>query len=194
MTAATPSKPTVVNPPEDDELTKQLKAAIAGNLQVAVIYDPTKTENKSNSLNAILRGGSNMPVPAYPLTLALPPEKTEDSQIAYEVRHIKLVPGTNLGVSPADLMKCKDVAITAAQFTGGVLQVVLPATGLVKGEDQGYHSFSDQDAIKLIGMTMHEDWVSKWAGLLTDSRIAIVNAASNQAAELIRIKKERAAQ
>jgi hypothetical protein len=184
--------------PQKDKLTTQLEAAIGNNVQVAVIYDPSKIENKASALNALLRGGSNLPVPANMLTLGIPPEKVEGENeklpVGYRTdRWIKLVPGTNLGVDPADLMLCKDVPITAAQFKSGVLQVVLPNKGTVENEEQGYHCFSDQDALQLIGMTMHEDWVVKWQAGLTGDRNAIVNAANSQAAELIRVKKERAA-
>ncbi len=192
---AAPLKPVTIETDTITAVTTTTEVTTSTTHQVlpwfAVAYSPHKEVRSRSVLNELLGSGIEMPQPAHPLVIGLPIVKPPDWKegTALESRSVRLSPGTNMGVPAVDWALCAAHVLVAPKIQSGIIQVFTPAT-LGEG-NPGYYCFSQEAALKLIQLTLHEDWIDEWA--VGESRPAVLNAAAFQRAELIRTKAARAA-
>lgn len=159
---------------------------------IAVIYSPNKEVRPRSHINELLGASIQLPQPAHPLFLGLPPEKTVEGGVgvAMEGRSIFLSPGTNLGISSLDWEQVKEHPLVLPKLENKIIQVYEP-TEFKEGNDVKYARFKPDIAVELINNTLHEDRIDEW--ILGESREVVLKAASAGRAELVRIKAARAA-
>lgn len=159
---------------------------------IAVIYSPNKEVRPRSHINELLGASIQLPQPAHPLFLGLPPEKTValGVGVAMEGRSIFLSPGTNLGISSLDWEQVKDHPLVKPKLEAKIIQVYEP-TEFKEGNDVKYARFKDAIAIELINNTLHEDRIDEW--ILGDSREVVIKAAAAGRASIIKIKAARSA-
>lgn len=184
------ANPNATNPNSSSEPTVKAKEPKAD--WIAIVYSPNKETRLRSHINELLGASIQMPQPAHPLFLGLPPEKTIDGSmgVAMEGRSIFLSPGTNLGISTLDWEQVKEHSLVKPLLETKIIQVYEP-TEFKEGNDVKYARFKPDIAIFLISNTLHEDRIDEW--ILGESREVVLKAAANQRTELIRIKAARAA-
>lgn len=171
---------------------------------ITVVYTPAKEERIEERLaevSHLLGSTVARPDPCYPLMFTLPPERIGPSnpQIAsaMECRFVILKPGANLGINLDDWKKVEEQSLTEYRKERGVLTTIAPTIpdppqdkkfGKLK---PGYRNFEEKEALELVGLTLHEDWIDEWA--IAESRDVVLTACAQQKRVLIRIKEERRA-